>query len=1240
MRKRIKRGMALLAALLLVLTTAPAPVYGAVVVAGNQTGDIGKESWISRKEFYGSFSSFGTIHAGSLSHLSVRGSDDKCITAFCLDAGKRFSSGKTIRCSGSVASQYPVIAEELNGLVAFYLHNQIFPEDLRRLVTQLAVWYVRKFPSSYDFFSAAFQQDIRTVLSHPDFTPNNDRVIRWYQQLYQLTGSAQCTVEEAWEGILRKIAEELTKSVKNLSGTVTTAVWSTGDSSMQNLLVTGSVTPWAAKGTLKVLKKDENGQGLSGAVFTLYNKEGKALARKLGPTDATGFAQLTDLDAGVYTVVETSFPQGYGPGSAVSWTVTIDFETTVWVGGAQGVVNAPLTGRIGVRKEDAEGNPLSGVKFGIFEDAGCLKKLLEMTTGADGSASSGELRGGRTYYVRELQTKSPQYVLDPKVYLAPVTADEITWVNQGEPLVNEKKYWQLTVSKKDSVTEGPGTGDARVTGAVYGLYDGTDRLLAQYTTDADGCFTTDAWPADTGYYLQELCAPEGYRTDPARYSLDALTAPALLEKTLTQVSLELKEEVKTGRLSLTKFLESEGENKKPEEGAIFEIYLKSAGSIEAAQESGDNRLWDRGTTNAAGIVIWSGGEAVTGELAYGRYILHQTAGTRGYHLSEDLEVEISRDGETQPFILENKLFRTTLTLHKRDAETGGMILRDEAVFRIRNLDTGILVSYHAVYPEEKDITEFTLTQGSLTLPVSLSTGRYAIEEIQPPRGYRQPEETVTLVVDENTPDQLVLDLWNDPVKGQIEIIKTAPVFSGVEETESPYGLVRRPVFSEEGLAGCRFIILAAEDIEDGSGGLRLRAGEVAAEVSTGADGRALSGGLYPGRYWVREVSAPSGYRISEEDLPAVISEETEQEPCRVRVHNSRMEAEVILYKEAERLIQREEGDNLSLLREKTPGEGFAFGLYAGRTYGSETGEGLEEDDLTALIVTDADGRGFFRGQLPFGSYYVKELASPEDRYQLLTESFPVDLEPEAAEDGVIQGQVNDGEPLFNSLSLFPVGIQKRERGTEAPLAGAVLEILGEAGEVLCRGITDTDGGLPGVELEPGQYRVRERTAPVGYAVNREVLAFTLLPDGTVEGETVLYNEKTRLVLYKVNPEQEPLSGAEFALCDEQGERVQTAAVDENGMAVFEGFGPGIYRILETQTPEGYQNPGVIGTVTVAADWENRADYASLTVVNYETVNTGDREAPLFWGAGAAGSLTVLLCLQGSRKKRAIKNPGR
>ena len=134
MRKRIKRGMALLAALLLVLTTAPAPVYGAVVVAGNQTGDIGKESWISRKEFYGSFSSFGTIHAGSLSHLSVRGSDDKCITAFCLDAGKRFSSGKTIRCSGSVASQYPVIAEELNGLVAFYLHNQIFPEDLRRPV--------------------------------------------------------------------------------------------------------------------------------------------------------------------------------------------------------------------------------------------------------------------------------------------------------------------------------------------------------------------------------------------------------------------------------------------------------------------------------------------------------------------------------------------------------------------------------------------------------------------------------------------------------------------------------------------------------------------------------------------------------------------------------------------------------------------------------------------------------------------------------------------------------------------------------------------------------------------------------------------------------------------------------------------------------------------------------------------------------------------------------------------------
>ncbi len=72
---------------------------------------------------------------------------------------------------------------------------------------------------------------------------------------------------------------------------------------------------------------------------------------------------------------------------------------------------------------------LAGAKYGIFSDARCTNKLGEMTTGADGKASTGDTKfKPGTYYVEEL-TASPGYMLDTQVHT-------MTLANNGSVSVN------------------------------------------------------------------------------------------------------------------------------------------------------------------------------------------------------------------------------------------------------------------------------------------------------------------------------------------------------------------------------------------------------------------------------------------------------------------------------------------------------------------------------------------------------------------------------------------------------------------------------------------------------------------------------------------------------------------------------------------------------------------------------------------------------------------------------------
>lgn len=128
----------------------------------------------------------------------------------------------------------------------------------------------------------------------------------------------------------------------------------------------------------------------------------------------------------------------------------------------------------------------------------------------------------------------------------------------------------------------------------------------------------------------------------------------------------------------------------PETGAEFQIYLKAAGSYDAAKESERDVL----TCDENGF-------AQSKKLPYGTYIVHQTKGWEGRELMDDFEVYIAQDSQTYRYLINNAAFESYIKVVKVDAETGVTIPYAGAGFQI--------------YRPDGSKVEMTFTYGDLRL---------------------------------------------------------------------------------------------------------------------------------------------------------------------------------------------------------------------------------------------------------------------------------------------------------------------------------------------------------------------------------------------------------------------------------------------------------------------------------------------------------------------------------------------
>lgn len=421
-------------------------------------------------------------------------------------------------------------------------------------------------------------------------------------------------------------------------------------------------------------------------------------------------------------------------------------------------------------------------------------------------------------------------------------------------------------------------------------------------------------------------------------------------------------------------------------------------------------------------------------------------------------------------------------------------------------------------------------------------------------------------------DMQEIFVTNTPIKGKIVLEKTGMVLTGFVESQDSTGYtVYTPDYHEGYLAGAVYEVRAVEDIVGREGTQWFKADEVAATITTTADGKDESPLLPLGHYYITEKSAPAGYKLDENRYDVLLQAADQKTPVvveTVSVTDEFLPAKVSFSKVKQVIVTKERDKGLITSEiETVPGEGFVFGLYNHEEIKYADGS-LPKGTLIAVAVTDADGKASFEGNFPHGHYTLKEISAPEG-WKINTASYHIDIDRKYLNDeGICEFILS--EPVVNEIIHGTPRISKVDIAGSDYLPDTLIEVKNENDEVICRAYTGEDGFVPAFPAVPGKYTYKEILAPEGYELCVTEFSFTITEDGQVDGFTSVADDYTRFYVMKVDESNKPLAGVMFGLYSEETNYlIKTAVTDEKGLAVFEKVPYGKYFIQEKEPLPGY-----------------------------------------------------------------------
>lgn len=855
--------------------------------------------------------------------------------------------------------------------------------------------------------------------------------------------------------------------------------------SIQNLMFSNYVDPQTFNikvniefGNLKISKTSED-EIIKNIPFTV---KGNGKTYNL-TTDDKGNAELKNIPVGTYQIYEGDILR-YVKQAVKSVTVTDGNTANV------SFKNELKKGDIKIQKNSED----KIVKDFTFSVKGSNGSSYSAKTNADGIATITDVpvydsNNNKIIYTVQ-ETNIPVRYVTPDGQTVTLEADKTSSITFNNIL----KKFRVTVVKSD-IEKGHAQGDAKLSGAKYGIFKG-EQLIDTYTTDSNASFTTKYYVCGTDWTIRELESSEGYLVNDEIYKVGA--DPKLYTVEFNTTANNVVEQVLKGKIAIIKHTDDGSTQiETPEKNAEFQIYLKSSGSFVKADKD------ERDT-----IVCDEDGFASSKLLPYGVYTVHQTKGWDGREKIKDFDVYINSDGKTYKFLINNANFESFIKVVKLDKETGKQIAYEGAGFEIYDAD-GHRVNMQFTYPEVTTIhTFYTNSEGYLITPEKLPYGDYTLKEVQAPYGYVLDSTPIPFTVtQENSSTDTGITVVKVKArdiaqKGVIEITKTGEIFSSVgmlgggyideNGNEVTFPITYSPIYETRNLANAVFQIYAAEDIITLDGTVRAVKGELVDEITTTENG-AKSKELYLGKYTVIEKTAPDTFVNANEQYDIELTyagQDVKVTSTALSAFNERQKVSVSLLKELSQDERFKIGMNDEILSVQ-------FGIFANEDIKAADGTVIPKDALITYGNCDENGKLSFNCDLPIGyKFYAKEMATDE-HYILSNAHYTFDTEYQGQDIETINIDLNNGEPIINELIYGTIKGLKIDRETEKTIEGALFGLFRSdeteftEDNAILTALTDKDGIFTFENIPYGNWLVKELQPAENYLPSDDIHHITV-----------------------------------------------------------------------------------------------------------------------------------------------------
>lgn len=1169
----LKKILAIFLTILMIATTIPLNVFAAS--SNMNLGEKDNNATISVKK---------ETHYGHELHTTTVGGETYPL--FCIEYGKTSPSSSSLGTKGK-PSDSKVLSAAQWIFAGYYMEHGNDIDWLDMAYCQKKVWAVMGSNTSWSFSDTGYnnwikqaEQNMKNIEKKPSFNGTNVGTIKAGEKL---TITDTNGVLKDYPEFTNKDTSGVTISHSNNSNNIVITVdktctntnfsipqnkyrktmtgngndcllYNPKEGGTQKLLysayydpvgfdIHGNVQPL---GNLQLKKTSEDGK-VSGINFTVTGPNG---FNRTIATDGNGEWKIEGINPGTYTVTEESINK-YVPQNSQTVTVEGGNKTATVT-----FSNVLKRGSLSVIK-DCEDNLKSGLQFHLTGTSLSGIPVDEYaTTDSNGVATFSNILIGSNYTIQEVNT--------PIKYVVPANqTGDIEWNSvTNKYFTNKLKKFRVSVNKQD-IEKTHSQGDAKLGGAIYGLYHG-DTLVAQYTTQNDGTFTTDYFVCDTNWTLKEIQPSEGYLLDKTVYQVGA--DPQLYTVEYNWTSNTVKEQVKKGKVSIIKHTD-DGSTKieTPEKGAEFQLYLKSSGSFVNADPD------ERDT-----IICDEDGFASSKLLPYGVYTVHQTKGWDGREKITDFDVFIQSDNVTYKFLINNANFSSYLKVVKLDKETNKQIPYAGAAFEIYDAD-GHRISMKYTYPQVTTIhTFYTNSEGYLITPEKLEYGDYKLVEVQAPYGYVLDSTPIAFSINQENSSTdtgvtvVKVKAKDIAQKGVIEITKTGEVFSSVNSSmnEKLNLNTYMPIYEKGNLKDAVYEIYAAEDITTTDGTVRAEKGELVDTITTGDKGIAKSKELYLGKYTIIEKTAPLKFVLNKDKHNVELTyagQNIKVTSTALSVYNERQKVSVSLSKTMEQ-------DEIYGIGNNNEIKSVQFGIFADEDVKAADGTIIPKDSLVTFANCDENGKITFDCDLPIGyKWYAKEIATDE-HYILSNKHYQFNTNYAGQDTKVIKINVSGNEKINNTLKRGKVEGIKINKDNDK-LEGAIIGIFKvgttEFSEknAIATTKTDKDGAFSFSNIPYGEWIVKEVVAPTGYVVDATQHHIHISDDGVVINITMT-DKQVQISKTDITGEKEVV-GAELTITDESGNVVDSWTSTDtvhyaNGLVEGQK-----YTLTEKTAPLGY-----------------------------------------------------------------------